>query len=79
MAWLPIIIIFYSNLLELLCFDEGISACDLLSADLLEIERTPVILRVPVGPAKRNTALASESGQPDPLPANHAPIRLLLR
>lgn len=69
---------FFSNPHDLLCFDHRIGTCNLLSSNLLEIERASMIFRVPVWPAKRNPALALESGQPDPFPTNRAPSRLLL-
>lgn len=65
-----------SNLLELLGFDQRISSSNLLSANLLEIKRASVLLRVPVGPTEDGPAPALETRQPDPFPTNRTPIRL---
>jgi len=64
-----------SDLVELLGLDDGIGFGDLLSSHLFEIEGATVVLRVPVGPAERHSALALEPREPHAPPARQAPVR----
>lgn len=64
-----------SYLLKLLSLHNRICPRNLLFAHLFEIERTRVLLRVPVGPAEHRPAPALEPREPHAPPASHAPVR----
>lgn len=63
-----------SNPLHLVRLDDRIRPGDGVAAGAFEVEAAPVLLRVPVGTAKRSPAPAREPHQPHALPAATAPV-----